>query len=65
MGLFGQTLVCFLNITLYASEEVEVVINARRCHQLRFLDEFGWVALTRALRPLLMALVARQRACAR
>ena len=65
MAFFGQTFVCFLNITLYASEKIEVVINARWCCQLRFLDELGWVALARALRPLLMALVARQRACAR
>jgi hypothetical protein len=65
MAIFGQTLICFLDITLYPSKEVEVVINARWCHQLRLFDELGWVALSGALRPLLMTLVARQRACAR
>lgn len=65
MAIFGQTPICFLDIALYSSEKVEVVINACWCHQLRLFDELGWVALSGALRPLLMALVTGQRACAR
>jgi hypothetical protein len=35
-----------------------------RCSQIRLLDILGRVALARALRPLLVALNAGQRACA-
>lgn len=65
MAIFGQALVCLLDVALNASEKIEVVINARWRHQLRLFHELGWVALSGALRPLLMTLVARQRACAR
>jgi hypothetical protein len=54
----------FLEVTLYAGKEVEVVINTSWRYQLRFLDELCWVSLARTLRPLLMTFVAWQRACA-
>jgi hypothetical protein len=34
MAIFGQALVCLLDIALNATEKVEVVINPRWCHQL-------------------------------
>ena len=50
---------------LDAGEKIKVMVDAGWGGQLRLLDEFGGVAYARALRPLLVTLVARQRACPR
>jgi hypothetical protein len=56
---------CFLNVAFYPCKEVEVMVNSSWRRQQRFLYELRGVALPRALGPLLMPLVARQRTCSR
>jgi hypothetical protein len=58
-GLLG-----LLKITFNSGQEVIIMVYTCRCSQIRLLDILGRVALARALRPLLVALNAGQRACA-
>lgn len=53
---------CPLQMPLYASQEVVIMIYARRRSKLALLDKLCRIAFPVALGPLLVALVARQRA---